>query len=152
MSVILYIHLIISNKIYTVKSLAELLGVKERTVRTWIRNGLKVCGKIQFYLIRGRDAKSFLQGRKKKFRLKPEEFFCVKCKKPVRISPNEVTIEYTGKKLSSTKMQAIRKANCAACRTQLFRFDSVAISVAKEDGGADSPSLKRTLHSKRCKS
>jgi len=125
------INLIISSHIYTVEELAELLNVTPWTIRRWIGLGHPVCGRNP-YLIRGRDAKDFLKKKSKRVRLKDQEFYCLGCKQPIRVPESDVTIEYTGRKLSPTKMQIIRTAICPKCGAKMNRFSSVPNSEAKE--------------------
>lgn len=70
---------------YTVKELADLLGVTDKTIFRWIDNGLKTVGENKKpILIIGKEAKEFM--RKKNLRHKSKlgrsEFYCLTCKKP----------------------------------------------------------------------
>jgi excisionase family DNA binding protein len=71
---------------YTAEEAADLLGVHRHTVRRWIASKtLPALTERRPHLILGRDLRAFLSapalGRT---RLKPGEFYCVKCRLPKR--------------------------------------------------------------------
>ena len=115
--------------IYTVGELAKLLGVHKDTVRTWIKKGLPIVnGSKCPILIRGRDAKQFLQqmSKDRKCPLKDNEFFCVKCRKACSANPSNITIEISDECLSEGNRKAVIYGKCR-CGRQVQRFGSERI-------------------------
>ena len=115
------IRLIKSHRLYSSKELAKELGVHQRTVQQWQKLGLiPIDPDCKPFLFRGKDAKSFLGGRRKerKQKLQDGEFYCVKCRHPVKsilkgISWNEIGSD-----------RLIVKGKCEECGTSLNRFSS----------------------------
>lgn len=72
---------------YTTEELQRLLHVSKKTTYRWMEKGLKtVSGSKKPFLIRGSDLKEFHKDKdsEKKFKLKRNEFNCLKCKAPRR--------------------------------------------------------------------
>ena len=71
------------HRTYSVKEIAELLHIVEKTCFRWIDDGLRTIpeGKKPI-LIKGNDLKEFLMNRKlkKKKKLNRNQFFCMTCK------------------------------------------------------------------------
>lgn len=69
---------------YTVDEIARLFGIHKNTARNWIKNGLAIIDDKHPMLILGQDLVSFLKKRrvKNKQTCKPEELYCVKCRRP----------------------------------------------------------------------
>lgn len=69
---------------YTVPEAAETVGVTDRTIRTWIKQGLPAMTSERPHLIRGDDLKAFIRDRRKsrKPRSAPHLFHCFRCKAP----------------------------------------------------------------------
>jgi hypothetical protein len=75
-------QLIKSARCYTVPELAAVVGASVHGVRNWVRAGLPALRKERPTLIRGKDAKIWLQARqaKKQTKLLFHEFLCLRCK------------------------------------------------------------------------
>lgn len=75
-----------ADRSYTVEELAEATGTTPQTVRAWIKTGLPALTDERPHLVIGRQAKAYLADRAEKARrpLGIGEFFCFRCKYPVR--------------------------------------------------------------------
>lgn len=108
------------NRSYSYEELASVYGVHKNTVATWVKNGLPCLKEMRPYLILGADAKQYLQAQRqiKKKTCKPNELFCVRCKKPV--SPLNNRVQYFP--LTATK--GCLKGVCCACKGVVNKFVS----------------------------
>jgi hypothetical protein len=98
---------------YTIRELAEVFGINQKTCLRWIAEGLAtVPGKKKPILIHGSDLKKFinLKNSKKKVTMKRHEFYCFKCKVPRR-----------GKQGSITTSGDTKRAECYVCSTKMTR-------------------------------
>lgn len=110
---------------YTFEEISSLMNVHNRTVQIWKKEGLKVIDTVRPYLVMGSSLYEFLQKKleKRRFKLKPDEFYCVKCRKPQRVTDNDVWLELTGKTIGKDRhREIIIKGMCDECLTQLNRF------------------------------
>ncbi len=123
-------NLIKAKRSYTRKEVAELLKVNEKTCSNWIKQGLKFMkedGSIM--LIMGYDLKDFVTklNKSRKTKLKPNEYFCVKCQKATTAKTGSEKIVKTGKTIGKNKFpQMKKKAICEKCGTKLNRFLQVS--------------------------
>jgi hypothetical protein len=121
-------QLIKSNYTYTITELAELLNAHPRTIQAFIRlEGLKVIDKnANKFLIKGRDAKEFLEKRIKTQRTKLEfyQFNCMKCRKSVESVPKEIKFIQINKKLGENAMKVDIRGVCVHCGCKLYRLSS----------------------------
>jgi hypothetical protein len=78
------------NRSYSYEELAAVCGVHKNTVATWVNNGLPCLKEMRPYLILGADAREYLQMQRqtKKQICKPNELFCMRCKKPTQTVDN----------------------------------------------------------------
>ncbi len=109
-----------SFKTYTVEEAAEVVGVTEQTIRTWIRQGLLAMTEKRPTLILGWALKGFREQLRKKRRrpLQDGEFFCLHCKKPR--TPVAGLVEY--QRLSDAHGQL--RGFCSACEGACARIIS----------------------------
>ena len=117
-------NLVKINRNYTFEELAVVFGVHKNTVSAWVTNGLPCLKERRPFLILGVDAKLFLQEQRasKKQRCKPDEFYCLSCKRPTR--PAENFVEYLP--LSATKGRLTGFCGCCECVVNKFvRYDSL---------------------------
>lgn len=82
------------NRSYTFEELALVFGIHKNTVASWVKNGLPCLKERKPFLVLGSDIRTYLQAqrRNKKQKCKPNELFCMSCKKPVK--PAENFVEY----------------------------------------------------------
>lgn len=68
---------------YTYETAADALDVTPQTVRSWRKEGLAVLDSQKPHLILGGELKRFIQSRmqKKRGKLEPDEFYCMRCHK-----------------------------------------------------------------------
>lgn len=114
------IRLIKCHRLYSSKELAGELGVHQRTVQQWQKQGMKpVDSDCKPFLFRGHDAKSFLSTRRKarKQKLQDGEFYCTKCRQPVRSIPKAISLKELG-----TGTRLLVKGMCKKCGTSINRF------------------------------
>ena len=66
---------------YTIQEAAEVSGVSDRTIRTWIKDGLQAMTKARPILIRGDALIAFIKTQRKarKKCVGQNEFYCLKC-------------------------------------------------------------------------
>ena len=115
------IRLIKSHRLYSSKELAKELGVHQRTVQQWQKQGMKpVDSECKPFLFRGENSKFFLSNRRKdrKQKLGDGEFYCTKCRRPVK----SITKNISWNKLGSERL--IVRGICEKCGTSLNRFSS----------------------------
>lgn len=119
-------NLIKARRSYTIKEIAEVYGRHSQTVQRWLKQGLKpIEGISNPYLIMGEEVRRFLKERrlKRKYSLKPGEFFCPKCHSPRKSLYNRHSIEATGRMLGKHR-QLIIKGVCEVCGHRLLLFSS----------------------------
>ncbi len=130
-------NLVRLRRSYTYAEIAEIYGVHIGTVQSWKKQGLKTLDETSIpHLIMGSEVRRFLKEskQKRKYPLKPGEFFCPKCRKPKKCLPEKITTEITNKRLGRYK-QAIIRGVCEACVCRLFLFssDRKCQNIAKPD-------------------
>jgi DNA-directed RNA polymerase subunit RPC12/RpoP len=118
-----------SRASYSPSEVAKLLGVDRKTCFRWIKEGLEVIEKnTKPLLIMGEKLKIFIANKQAKRRpkLAQDEYFCMKCHKPVRAwAGSEQTIK-TGKKIGKGDWEQTNKiGNCEHCGTKLNKFTRV---------------------------
>lgn len=111
----------------TFKEISVKLGVHVRTVQDWHSKGLKVLDESRRpFLVYGESLKSFLDSiqSKRRLKLKPDEFYCVKCRKASKAIPNSVNITDPNRRLGSSYIQLTIEAKCEKCGTKMVLFSS----------------------------
>jgi hypothetical protein len=110
------------NRNYTYTELAAVFGVHKNTIATWVKDGLPCLQEQRPFLILGREAKAFLQHRRtsKKQKCKQSEFYCLRCKVPVK--PAENFVGYVP--ITSTKGRLT--GFCDGCESIVNKFVSYA--------------------------
>ncbi len=111
-------NLVKIHRNYTYEELAEVFGIHKNTVAQWVKDGLPCLKEQRPFLVLGVEAKAFLQARRQssKRKCKKNEFYCVRCKKPVK--PAENFVEYIP--MSSTKGRLT--ALCKCCEGVVNKF------------------------------
>lgn len=106
------------NRNYTFEEMAALFGIHKNTVAGWVKNGLPCLNERRPFLILGTDVREYLQKQRsaKKQPCKPDELFCMRCKKPSR--PAENFVEYLP--ISSTKGRLAGFCSCCECLINKF--------------------------------
>ena len=111
---------------YTPKEVSTLLGVNRKTVLRWVKEGLPFLDpKQKPCLIMGYDLKTFIEGKREKARVKlrPNEYYCLTCSKPVVAKLRTEKIEKTGKKIvKENRDQEILYAKCKECSGTIARL------------------------------
>jgi len=120
-------HLITLRRSYSIKDVASLLGIDQRTCHRWIKNeGLKVIEEnARPFLIMGADLANFIKAKKAKAKipLKDDECFCLKCRKAVKPKAGSEKIIQTGKKIGKDNLEQVKKIGiCEVCGTKINRF------------------------------
>ena len=121
------IHLIKSRRSYSIGEIASLWGIDRKTCHRWLKNeGLLVIEKnVRPLLVMGADLANFIKerGAKRKAVLKEDEFFCMKCHRPVKAKIGSEKVIKTGKKIGKNNLEQIKKIGiCEVCGTKLNRF------------------------------
>ena len=104
---------IFAHQAYRIDELAAVYGINKKTCLRWIDEGLKtVPGRKKPILMRGGDIKTFIRQKnsKRKFKLEPNEFNCLKCKAPRR-----------AKRGTITESGDTRKGICRVCNSKMTR-------------------------------
>lgn len=102
---------------YTVRELAERLGVHKNTVGHWQRNGLDPIDNKRPYLFHGGTVRAFLISRNKSRRspCPPGSLYCFRCRAPRR--PIPTSAEYHRMPSGPGNL----RATCGECRTAMHR-------------------------------
>lgn len=115
---------------YTVEELARLLGCHKQSVRNWLKQGLAPLndGKRPV-LIQGSVARSFLEGRRRraKQRCKPDELYCLSCRKPRVAADNTLRVN------ALDRSPAMLSAVCSSCGTRMFKRVSASAAAGFQD-------------------
>lgn len=121
------LRLIKSRRSYNITEMASLLSIDRKTCQRWIKmDGLRVIEKgVNPLLVIGADLQSFLKARqdKKRFILGENEFYCMKCRKPVKAKVGSEKIVKTGKRIGKNNLEQLKKVGlCEICSTEVNRF------------------------------
>ncbi len=106
------------HRSYLVGEASALLGVHSNTVRAWVKEGLPVNDNKRPMLILGCELREFLQQRNRKAKrpCKPNEMYCLKCRRPQK--PMEGMVDY--EPMNDTRGQL--KGLCPSCGGIINRF------------------------------
>lgn len=101
---------------YTIQEAAGVTGVSERTIRDWIKQGLKAMASERPTLVRGDALITFIQGQRqaRKTHLSLDEFYCLKCRAARKSAGGLVDCETDG-------ARAKRTALCETCETAMHK-------------------------------
>ncbi len=121
------LRLIKSRRSYNITEMASLLGVDRKTCQRWIRGGgLRVIEKsVNPLLVMGVDLYSFLKVKRerKRFLLSEDEFFCMKCHRPVKARTGSGKVVKTGKRIGKNGLEQFKKKGlCEVCNTRVNKF------------------------------
>lgn len=111
------------NRSFSVPEIAETLGVSRFTILYWHRKeGLKAIDDRVPYMFHGKELRRFIRERqeKRKHKCAPDEFFCVKCKKPRTSANNRVIVTIINRK------QLNVQGTCAVCNSKTNRRNTTA--------------------------
>jgi hypothetical protein len=101
---------------YTIRTAADLLGVRKHTVSRWIAAGLTTTDVVRPLLIRGADLRAFLHAREPiKQKCQSGEFYCLSCRAPRR--PALDMAEY----LPRTASRGLLCGICPQCDRMIYR-------------------------------
>ncbi|MCK5050807.1 MAG: hypothetical protein KAS53_03635 [Candidatus Cloacimonetes bacterium] len=120
-------RLIRSKRCYSFGEVAMIYGIAVCTVRRWRRKGLKVIdNNNKPYLIYGKELIRFLKTTKEKRRikLKPGQFNCLRCRTTRRSKHNEITIVFRKTKFTKGNRQVDIRGICEKCNCKLSLFSS----------------------------
>ncbi len=76
-------------------------------------------------LIMGDELKQFIKkkNQKRKVKLGIDEFYCLKCRKPVKGKNGSLVIQKTGKTIGTPKReQKCRIGRCEICESKIYRL------------------------------
>jgi hypothetical protein len=115
-------NLVKIHRNYTYEELALVFGIHKNTVATWVKNGLFSFQDRRPFLIKGDDAKEFLQHQRasRKQKCKQNEFYCLRCKTPAK--PYDDFVEYVP--ITNTKGRLTGFCDC--CESIINKFVSYA--------------------------
>lgn len=106
---------------YTVDEAARNQHVSKGTVLRWFKSGLPCLRDARPFLILGHDLIDFLKASSPaKHKLKPDEFYCFKCKCPR--TPAFGDVEYRQRKAGSGQLTGL----CCECSTVIQKAASLA--------------------------
>lgn len=115
-----------SKTTYTPQEIGQLLKVNRKTVFRWLKEGLTLLDATKTpRLIMGSDLKAFIKAKREsvQVKLKWDEFYCLKCRKPVVAKRGSQRIEKTGKNIGTeNREQEIICANCKECGGSVARL------------------------------
>jgi hypothetical protein len=120
---------LILHRTYTARELAVALAVHPRTVQTWKCQGLSpIDPEEQPALFSGADARKFLARRnaKRKTPLMNNQFYCVKCRRPVVPDPVSVSWEPLSHDGRCPEAKIRAMGRCRHCDSIINRFATVA--------------------------
>ena len=105
------------HRCYTVNEIAYLYQATKNTVRNWIKKGLVTCDVKRPTLIRGADLNAFHANRRiqNKHICKPDEIYCLPCRKPKK--PIAGMVEYRPVNEKTGNLVAI----CPSCERLIYR-------------------------------
>src|SRR3990167_10780707 len=105
------LSLIKLRRSYNITEMARLLDIDRKTCQRWVKTeGLRVIEKGENpLLVMGADLQSFLKAKlqKRRFNLKENEFFCVKCHKPVKAKTGSEKTIKTGKRIGKDGLEQL---------------------------------------------
>lgn len=110
---------------YTTKRIAQEIGVHQRTVQEWIKQGLIPIENSRPYYFMGYELKKFLEGKlgKRKTKLQADEFYCTKCREAVRPTDNDAWLVISQRTIGKQGFKAITiKGICENCNSKINRF------------------------------
>ena len=127
-------RLIKSRRSYSIREICSLFGINRKTCHRWLKNeGLRVIEKnVNPLLVMGVDLINFIKKKrtKNKVALRTDEFFCMKCRKPVKTKIGSERTVKTGKKIGKANLEQFKKTGvCEICNTKLNRF----LGVCQQD-------------------
>ena len=108
-----------SARVYTVDEAATAVKVSIQCIRKWLRYGLPCLRAGRPLLIRGSDLRSWIEARKaakKRVRLEPHEFYCLRCK--AAKTPFGDMIDCSDNNARSLRLSAI----CPTCNGTMKRL------------------------------
>ena len=115
-----------SKSAYSVKEVGTLLGVNRKTVVRWFKEGLPLLDpRQQPHLIMGYDLEAFIKAKREasQVKLKPNEYYCLKCRKPVEAKQGTQRVEKTGKTIGKkNREQEMIYAKCKGCGGKIARL------------------------------
>ena len=111
-----------TTKVYLTQEIAAELGRNLRTVNSWIKKGLPILSISGPILIDGAVLKDWLktQHASKKQKCLPNEFFCLKCRKPRTAKFGSISFH------AQNAMTLKIKALCSRCATRLNKAAAYA--------------------------
>ena len=121
------LHLIKARRSYSINEMASLLRIDRKTCHRWLgRGGLRVIERdVNPLLVMGADLASFIKDArvKRARKLDDNEYFCMKCHKPVEAKEGSETTIKTGKTIGRANLAQLKKIGlCETCGTKLNRF------------------------------
>lgn len=113
-----HVNLVSKYEFYTINELAQLLGCTTNCIRKYIKKGLRYEAEND-YEIWGGDVIEFNEKLKNNTPKRAKnQMNCHKCKAPVNIANNEITVKIKNEvKYNNGEHQIIYKGYCADCGT-----------------------------------
>jgi hypothetical protein len=123
------------KRCYRLKEISLLMGVTERTVQIWHKNGLSAIDEKSIpYLVLGETLKTFLKEMMERRRtpLQPDESYCVVCHKAVKGVTGTFHDEHTKQSLGPNTKQVILHAECEFCGSMINKYSSERIEEMRK--------------------
>ncbi len=115
------------RRLYKTNEAAKVIGACEATIHRMVKNGLPVLDKDSrpFYIF-GADLFAHVKKKNEKYRvvLKPDELFCINCKKGVKSIPEHFELKFTQRKIGKYGRQVFLKGRCENCNSKLNKFST----------------------------
>lgn len=117
------LKLVKKHHVYTIKEIAELFKVSEKTVQRWIKQGLKRIPDFYPFHIKGQVLKDYLLKKQqdRKTKLKDDELYCLKCRKGVNPINGSVVLAYSGKTVGHGIKDFLIIGICPNCFKKIYR-------------------------------
>lgn len=116
------------HRSYTMRELADTLGVHVRTVQGWHSEGMPAIDEQDRPLLfLGGTVRTFLKKRlnKRRTTLGSDEIYCLRCASGVTPTAQTVSVEVTDRRLGRCSRQLIIRATCPKCGGTVVRFASL---------------------------
>lgn len=111
---------------YPLEEISKLYKINVRTIRAWIKEGLKIVSGLYPYLVMGYELKKFLDSKKikQKCKLNQNEFWCTRCRTARQSQNNEVNLKYSGLTIGNGLKEFTIQGICEVCGNKLNRFSN----------------------------
>ena len=147
------LRLITTRRSYSTLEIAKLLNTHPQTIRSWRQHGLASIDETSHSpLFLGSEVKRFLseQQQKRRVKLGPDEYYCLKCKSAVHAIHE--SYEETGNLIGHNRQSIIHIGFCSKCGKSLRKFGIInnQLLVGQKEINRELPSpLYHSLSSRK---